>query len=257
MDSNVFSSKEISFKDGILNGRVIIAGPCTIESYDQLKQTAQSVKNSGADILRGGAFKPRTSPFSFQGLKDEGLEMLKSVRKEVGIKVVTELMDVRDIEKIYDSCDIIQIGSRNMQNFTLLKEVGKLDKPIVLKRGISATIKEWIGAAEYIAVEGNMEVIFCERGIRTFSDCTRNTLDISAVPIVKKLTGMPVIVDPSHAAGRRDLIEPLSLAGLACGADGIMVEVHPQPDMALCDGDQSIDFNGFDELMKKIRRMGL
>jgi len=257
MNFNLFNGEKTLFKDERLNGRLIIAGPCTIESYDQLIETAKSVKGSGANILRGGAFKPRTSPFSFQGLKDEGLEMLKNAGREAGILTVTELMDVRDLDIVCESSDIIQIGSRNMQNFTLLKEAGKAQKPVVLKRGICSTIKEWISAAEYIALEGNREIIFCERGIRTFSDFTRNTLDISSVPIVQGLTGMPVIVDPSHATGRRDLIEPMSLAALACGADGIMVEVHPNPEEALCDGEQSIDLNEFDELIKRITNMKL
>lgn len=184
--------------------KIIIAGPCAIESYDQLLKTAEFVKSKGANILRGGAYKPRTSPNSFQGLKEEGLEILKAVKKETGMAVITELMDIRELDKLYDVTDIIQIGSRNMQNFNLLTEVGKQDKPVMLKRGLSATIGEWIGAAEYIAIEGNSKIIMCERGIRTYNDYTRNTLDLAAVPIIQKETGLPVVVDPSH--GNRDKI---------------------------------------------------
>lgn len=234
--------------------KIIIAGPCAIESYDQLLKTAKFVKSKGANILRGGAYKPRTSPNSFQGLKEEGLEILKAVKKETGMAVITELMDIRELDKLYEVTDIIQIGSRNMQNFNLLTEVGKQDKPVMLKRGLSATIGEWIGAAEYIAVEGNSKIIMCERGIRTYNDYTRNTLDLAAVPIIKKETGLPVIVDPSHGTGIRELVKPMSYAAMACGADGIMVEVHPNPDEALSDGEQSLDFDDFKELMEKIRK---
>ena len=233
--------------------KIIISGPCAIESYEQLLETAKFVKSQGANVLRGGAFKPRTSPNSFKGLKEEGLEILKAVKKETGLAVITELMDVRDLEKVYEVADIIQIGSRNMQNFTLLTEVGKQDKPIMLKRGFVATVKEWIGASEYIIAEGNSKILMCERGIRTFSDYTRNTLDLAVVPIIKKETNLPVIVDPSHGTGVRELIKPMSKASLVCGADGLMIEVHPQPEIALSDGEQSLHFNEYEDLMRDIK----
>ena len=234
--------------------KIIMAGPCAIESYDQLLETAKFVKQKGANVLRGGAYKPRTSPNSFQGLKEEGLEILKAVKKETNLPVITELMDARDLEKVYEVADIIQIGSRNMQNFTLLSEVGKQDKPVMLKRGISSTISEWIGAAEYIAIGGNSNIIMCERGIRTYNDYTRNTLDIAAVPIIKKETNLPIIVDPSHATGVRYLVKPMSIASFAAGADGIMVEVHPNPNEALSDGGQSLHFEEFEDLMNSIKK---
>ncbi|SCG96401.1 MULTISPECIES: 3-deoxy-7-phosphoheptulonate synthase [unclassified Romboutsia] len=233
--------------------KIIMAGPCAIESYDQLLETAKFIKSQGANILRGGAFKPRTSPNSFKGLKEEGLEILKAVKKETGLAVITELMDIRDLEKLYEVSDVIQIGSRNMQNFTLLTEVGKQDKPVMLKRGLASTINEWIGAAEYIAVEGNKNIIMCERGIRTYNDYTRNTLDLAAVPIIQKETNLPVIVDPSHGTGVRYLVKPMSIAALACGADGLMIEVHPNPSEALSDGAQSLHFDEFGELMSDVR----
>ncbi|MCR8744992.1 3-deoxy-7-phosphoheptulonate synthase [Romboutsia lituseburensis] len=245
---NVSEDKKLIIKENTL----VMAGPCAIESYEQLLETAKFVKSQGANILRGGAYKPRTSPNSFQGLKEEGLEILKAVKKETGLPVITELMDARELDKLYEVADIIQIGSRNMQNFTLLTEVGKQDKPVMLKRGISASISEWIGAAEYIAVGGNQNIIMCERGIRTYNDYTRNTLDLAAVPIIQKETGLPVIVDPSHATGVRYLVKPMSIAALAAGADGIMVEVHPDPVNALSDGMQSLHFNEFEDLMKSI-----
>ncbi|GAA0861867.1 3-deoxy-7-phosphoheptulonate synthase [Paraclostridium tenue] len=235
--------------------KIIMAGPCAIESYDQLLETAKFVKQKGANVLRGGAYKPRTSPNSFQGLKEEGLEILKAVKKETNLPVITELMDARDLEKVYEVADIIQIGSRNMQNFTLLSEVGKQDKPVMLKRGISSTITEWIGAAEYIAIGGNSNIIMCERGIRTYNDYTRNTLDIAAVPIIKRETNLPVIVDPSHATGVRYLVKPMSIASFAAGADGIMVEVHPNPSEALSDGGQSLHFEEFEDLMNSIKKL--
>ena len=233
--------------------KIIIAGPCAIESYEQLLETAQFIKSKGANILRGGAYKPRTSPKSFQGLKEEGLEILKAVKKETGMAVITELMDIRELDKLYEVTDIIQIGSRNMQNFSLLTEIGKQDKPVMLKRGICATIGEWIGAAEYIALEGNSNIIMCERGIRTYNDYTRNTLDLSAVPIIKKETGLPIVVDPSHGTGIRYLIKPMSMGSFAVGADGIMVEVHPQPENALSDGMQSLNFSEFEDLISSIK----
>lgn len=239
----------------IPNDKIIMAGPCAIESYEQLLETAKFIKSNGANMLRGGAFKPRTSPKSFQGLKEEGLEILKAVKKETNLPVITELMDARDLDKLYEVADVIQIGSRNMQNFTLLSEVGKQDKPVMLKRGISSTITEWIGAAEYIAIGGNNKIIMCERGIRTYNDYTRNTLDIAAVPIIKKETNLPVIVDPSHATGVRYLVKPMSIASLAAGADGIMVEVHPNPSEALSDGPQSLHFEEFKDLMESIKKL--
>lgn len=258
-ENNPFSQQKkiiVNREKGIEFGKdnIVIAGPCAIESYEQFLKTAEFVKSKGADILRGGAYKPRTSSFSFNGLKEEGLEILKEVRKKTKMPVITELMDIRDLEKVYDSTDIIQIGSRNMQNFPLLSEAGKQDKPVMLKRGLAATINEWICSAEYIAVEGNEKIIMCERGIRTYDDYTRNTLDLAAVPIIKKETGLPVIVDPSHGTGIRELVAPMSYAALACGADGIMVEVHPNPDEALSDGEQSLDFDNFEELMEKIKK---
>ncbi|WFD12356.1 3-deoxy-7-phosphoheptulonate synthase [Tepidibacter hydrothermalis] len=246
----------IKLKSGtsIPNDRLIIAGPCAVESYEQLLMIAKFIKSKGANVLRGGAYKPRTSPYSFQGMKEEGLEVFKSVKKEVGIPIVTELMDARDLDKIYDVADIIQIGSRNMHNFSLLTEVGKQDKPVLLKRGMSATIKEWINAAEYIAVEGNTNIIMCERGIRTYNDYTRNTLDLAAVPIIKKETGLPVIVDPSHGTGIKELVKPMSLASFAAGADGIMVEVHPEPEKALSDGPQSLTFDEFEDVVESLNK---
>ena len=261
MNKEFFKNKNIQFSIhddlNIPIDKMLIAGPCAIESYDQLLETAKFVKKNGANILRGGAFKPRTSPKSFQGMKEEGIKILKAVKEEVGIPVVTELMDIRDLDLVQEVADIIQIGSRNMQNFSLLQEVGRQDKPIFLKRGMSATIKEWIGAAEYIAIGGNDKIIMCERGIRTYNDYTRNTLDLAAVPILKKETGLPVVVDPSHGTGVRYLVKPLSIASLAVGADGIMVEVHPNPEVALSDGEQSLDFLEFEELTKNLKILGL
>ncbi|CEO07391.1 3-deoxy-7-phosphoheptulonate synthase [Paraclostridium sordellii] len=256
MKKNLFNNNlniKINENLELPKNKIIMAGPCAIESYEQLLETAKFIKKQGANMLRGGAYKPRTSPNSFQGLKEEGLEILKSVKIETGLPVITELMDARDLEKIYDVTDIIQIGSRNMQNFTLLSEVGKQDKPVMLKRGISSTINEWIGAAEYIAIGGNSNIIMCERGIRTYNDYTRNTLDIAAVPIIKKETNLPVVVDPSHATGVRYLVKPMSIASLAAGADGLMIEVHPNPSEALSDGPQSLNFDDFKDLMNDIK----
>jgi 3-deoxy-7-phosphoheptulonate synthase len=247
LDNNIY--EKIMAKED----KIIIAGSCAIESYDQLLKTAQFVKSKGANVLRGGAYKPRTSPNSFQGLKEEGLEILKTVKKETDMVVITELMDIRELDKVYEVADIIQIGSRNMQNFSLLTEVGKQDKPVMLKRGFCATINEWIGASEYIIKEGNNKVIMCERGIRTFETYTRNTLDLTVVPIIQKETGLPIVVDPSHGTGVRYLIKPMSIGAFAVGADGIMIEVHPNPSEALCDGEQSLHFNEFEDLMKSIK----
>lgn len=235
---------------------VIIAGPCAVENFDMLKEIAGFIKDKGASILRGGAFKPRTSPYAFQGLGVKGLEFLKQVGDMFDLPVVSELLDVRDLDTVLKYVDIIQIGSRNMQNYPLLKEVGRTKKPVLLKRGMSSTIEEWLNAAEYIASEGNEEIVLCERGIRTFETCTRNTLDLSAVPIVKNMSMLPVIVDPSHGTGRRELILPMSLSAISAGADGIMVEVHPYPEIALSDGSQSITLDDFAELSDKVKRLG-
>ncbi len=228
---------------------VIFAGPCAVENREQLFETAKSVKASGAKILRGGAFKPRSSPYSFQGLGKEGLELLSQVNRELGIPIVTEVMDTRQVELVSEYADLIQVGSRNMQNFPLLKEVGKSKKPVLLKRGMMATIEEFLNAAEYILSQGNDQVILCERGIRTFETSTRNTLDLSAVPMLKHLTHLPVIVDPSHGTGLRWMVPIMAKAAVAAGADGIIMEVHYKPEIALCDGNQSLRLNEFSELM--------
>ena len=218
-----------------------------------LLEIAKAVKKSGANFLRGGAFKPRTSPYSFQGLELEGLELLKIAKQETGLPIVTELMGVEYLDRFVEDVDVIQIGARNMQNFDLLKEVGKTQTPILLKRGMSSTIEEWLMSAEYIMAGGNENVILCERGIRTFETATRNTLDLSAVPVIKEKSHLPIIIDPSHATGKRDLVEPLAKAAIAVGADGLMIEVHNNPAKALCDGKQSIKPETFDEIMKKIK----
>ena len=219
---------------------VIIAGPCSVESHEQLMETAKAVKLAGGMILRGGAFKPRSSPYNFQGLGEEGLKLLLEARKETGLPIVTEVMDTRMVELIAGYADILQIGSRNMQNYPLLKEVGMLRKPVLLKRGMMATIEEFLLAAEYILNQGNEQVILCERGIRTFETTTRNTLDLSAVPMLKHLTHLPVIVDPSHGTGHRWMVPPMAKAAVAAGADGLIIEVHYKPQEALCDGQQSL-----------------
>jgi 3-deoxy-7-phosphoheptulonate synthase len=231
----------------------VIAGPCSVEGEEMIVSAAKSVQAAGARFLRGGAFKPRTSPYDFQGHGEEGLKLLSAASAQTGMPIVTELMDPRDIEVVCRHADIIQIGTRNMQNFRLLTEVGRVNKPVLLKRGLSASIKEWLMAAEYIASEGNRQIILCERGIRTFETATRNTLDISAIPIVKKETHLPIIVDPSHAGGKRDLVAPLAKAALAAGADGLMIEVHPSPETALCDGAQSLPPDQFARLMDELR----
>ena len=234
----------------------IMAGPCSVESEEQIIRVARSVKASGANFLRGGAFKPRTSPYSFQGLELEGLRLLEIAKKETGLPIVTELMSTDYLDEFVERVDVIQIGARNMQNFDLLKQVAKTNKPILLKRGISATIEEWLMSAEYIMAGGNKNVILCERGIRTFETYTRNTLDLGAIPVIKKLSHLPIIVDPSHATGYRDLVEPLAKAAIIAGADGIMVEVHNGPAHALCDGQQSIKPENFKSLMDKIKILG-
>lgn len=232
----------------------IIAGPCSVESRDSYLEIAGLIKNMGVHILRGGAYKPRTSPYSFSGLGEEGLKILKEARELTGLPVVTEVVDVRDMEKVAYYSDIIQIGSRNMQNFTLLKEAGRIQRPVLLKRGFAATIEEWLLACEYILDAGNQEVILCERGIRTFEGMTRNTVDIAAVALVKELSHLPVIVDPSHATGRRSLVAPVARAAIAAGADGLMIEVHQNPEQALSDGAQSITPAAFASLSGDLRK---
>ncbi len=234
---------------------IIMAGPCSIEGRDMLLAIGKSVKSSGAAILRGGAYKPRTSPYSFQGMGKEGLELLKEAKHLLKMPVVTEIMDTKDIDLISDYTDIFQVGARNMQNFSLLKELGATNKPILLKRGLSATIKELLMSAEYIASKGNDKIILCERGIRTFETETRNTLDLNAIPVLKKLTHLPVIVDPSHGTGRRDIVATMSMAAIAAGADGIIVEVHQQPEKALSDGEQSLKPDEFRQMVKAIDRI--
>ena len=251
-------SSVVRVGDGIgatVGGRdlAIIAGPCSVESRDMLWDTARAVRAAGAGMLRGGAFKPRTSPYAFQGLGENALRMLAEVRAETGLPVVTEVMDTRQVEKVAEHADVLQVGARNMQNFSLLSEVGRVQRPVLLKRGMSATIKELLMAAEYVMAQGNRDVILCERGIRTFETATRNTFDIAAVPVLKSETHLPVIVDPSHAAGRADLVAPLAFAAIAAGADGLIVEVHPCPEQALSDGDQSLTPDAFSVLMQQLR----
>lgn len=231
----------------------VIAGPCSIETKDQITEVAMDVKNSGAGLLRGGAFKPRTSPYSFQGLQNNGLKLLLEAKKATGLPVVTEIMTPEHLE-LFNDVDVVQVGARNMQNFQLLKALGKCDKPVLLKRGLANTLEELVMSAEYIMAGGNENVILCERGIRTFETSMRNTLDVSAIPMLKSMTHLPVIVDPSHAAGIRWMVEPLAMAAIAAGADGLMIEVHNDPSTALCDGPQSMTPEGFDELMGKIRK---
>lgn len=249
MNKNIIDLKNLKIGQGYFN---VIAGPCSVESEQQVLDIAINVKRLGATILRGGAYKPRSSPHSFQGLGLEGIKYLLNAKKETELPVVTEIMDIRTIDYFSD-IDIIQVGARNMQNFELLKELGRSNKPILLKRGLANTIKELLLSAEYITNEGNKNVILCERGIRTFEDFTRNTLDISAVPILKKLSNFPVIVDPSHATGITWLIEPLSKASVCVGADGLMIEVHNNPKEALCDGEQSLNYKEFKNIMEKIK----
>jgi len=233
----------------------VMAGPCSVESQEQVLEAARAVSRAGATFLRGGAYKPRTSPYSFQGLGRDGLEFLGYARGVTGLPIITEVVDPRDLEVVYQHADILQIGARNMQNFKLLTEVGKLDKPVMLKRGMSATIEEFLLSAEYIASEGNRKVVLCERGIRTYEGETRNTLDLSAVPVLKGLTHLPVFVDPSHGTGRWDLVAPMALAGIAAGADGLLIEVHPKPEIALSDGPQSLKPQKFALLMEQLRRL--
>ena len=233
----------------------LIAGPCSVESEEQITNIASSVKMCGAGFLRGGAFKPRTSPYSFQGLELQGLELLKLAKKKTGLPIVTEIMSTSMIEKFNEEVDIIQVGARNMQNFDLLKELGKIKKPILLKRGLSATIEELLMSAEYIMAGGNEQVILCERGVRTFENYTRNTLDLSAIPVIKKLSHLPIIIDPSHATGKSWMVEPLSKAAIAAGADGLIIEVHNDPKNALCDGQQSITPEEYKILVEKLKKI--
>ena len=232
----------------------VIAGPCSVESREQMVEVAKAVKASGAGLMRGGAFKPRTSPYSFQGLREQGLEYLLEAKKASGLPIVTEIMSI-DHLPLFENVDIIQVGARNMQNFELLKELGKVNKPILLKRGLANTIEELLMSAEYIMAGGNKQVILCERGIRTFETKTRNTLDLSAVPMIKKLSHLPVIIDPSHATGLPWMVEPMTLAAIAAGADGVMIEVHNDPPKALCDGAQSLRPDQFAELMQKVKKL--
>jgi 3-deoxy-7-phosphoheptulonate synthase len=254
-------SREFRAKDTVIDVRgrqigggrfALIAGPCSVETPEQVMAAARAVREAGGTMMRGGAFKPRTSPYAFQGLGTDGLRMLAAARDETGLPVVTELTDPRDLEVMVEYVDVIQIGARNMQNFQLLSEVGRTNVPVLLKRGPSATIEELLMAAEYIVKEGNRNVILCERGIRTFETATRNTLDIAAVPIIKQTSHLPVVVDPSHSAGRVDLVLALSLAAVAAGADGIIVETHPDPQLALCDGPQSLPTTAFGEYAARV-----
>ena len=234
---------------------VVMAGPCSVESIEQLREAAKAVKAGGAKFLRGGAFKPRTSPYDFQGLAEEGLKMLREVADEEGLKVVTEIVDKDDIELVGKYADIYQVGARNMQNFQLLKALGKAKKPVMLKRGLAATISEWLNAAEYIMAGGNEQVIFCERGIRTYETFTRNTLDLSAVAAIKELSHLPIIVDPSHGTGRWEMVRPMARAAVAAGCDGLIIEVHPHPEVALSDGDQSLTPKNFNALMGELGKI--
>jgi len=245
---SVVASGDVRFGEGL----VVIAGPCSVESEEQTLRIARAVKAGGAHMLRGGVFKPRTSPYAFQGLGLKGLKILKKAREETGLPVVSEVLDTRDVSWMSEYVDVLQVGARNMQNFSLLKEVGKSRKPVLLKRGMYSTLSEWLNCAEYILKEGNLQVILCERGIRTFENYTRNTLDLSAVPALRELTHLPVIVDPAHGTGRVGLIPAMSLAAVAAGADGIIVEVHDNPAAALSDGDQSLTPAQFSELARKV-----
>lgn len=234
---------------------IMIAGPCSVENYEMMDKTAQFLKRIGVNYIRGGVFKPRTSPNSFQGLGVSGLEILKQIKKDYGLLVVSEILDIRDLEKCLDVVDVIQIGSRNMYNYPLLKEVGKTNKTVILKRGMSATYDEWINASEYIKMGGNEDIILCERGIRTFEPSTRNTLDLSCIPLIKQKTNLRIIVDPSHGTGIRDIVEPMSMAAIAAGADGLIIETHPEPDRAISDGFQSVDFETFEKIYFKTLKL--
>jgi 3-deoxy-7-phosphoheptulonate synthase len=234
---------------------VVAAGPCAVESEEQILKTARAVKKAGVDLLRGGAFKPRTGPHTFQGLREEGLKLLAMAGKETGLPIVTEVMSPDNVGLVAEHADLLQVGARNMQNFDLLRELGKVKRPVLLKRGMSATIEEFLAAAEYILAEGNQQVILCERGIRTFETATRNTLDLSVVPLIKELSHLPIMVDPSHATGKRSLVPPLAKAAMVVGAHGIIIEVHPEPEKALSDGAQSLTFQGLEKMMEEINRL--
>ncbi len=236
-------------------GFVVIAGPCSVESESQVLETAHAVKDAGADMLRGGAFKPRTSPYAFQGLGLRGLKILEKARQETGLPIVSEVVDPRDVSWVAEFADVLQIGARNMQNFSLLKEVGRAGRPVLLKRGMYSTFEEWLNCAEYVLSEGNPDVILCERGIRTFEKYTRNTLDLSAVPAIKELTHLPIIIDPTHSTGRISLIGPMSLASVAAGSDGLIIEVHHKPEEALCDAEQALTPDMFIDIMRRIRAL--
>lgn len=231
---------------------IVMAGPCAVETEGQIMETARAVKSAGAHILRGGAFKPSTSPYSFRGLGEDGLKLLAQAREETGMPIITEVMAPHDVELVSRYADILQVGTRNMQNFVLLDEVGKSEKPVLLKRGLSATIQEWLLSAEYILAQGNRKLMLCERGIRTFETYTRNTMDLSAIPVVKRLSHLPVIADPSHGTGKWYLVNPIAMAAVAAGADGLIIEVHPSPDTALKDGAQSLNFDNFQRLMADV-----
>jgi len=250
---------EISVRGVLIGGKRIpvMAGPCAVENRTVLTNIAEKVKAGGASFLRGGAYKPRTSPYSFQGLGEEGLKYLAEAREKTGLPIITEIMDPRDLDVIVRYSDIIQIGARNMQNFRLLLEVGSAQKPVLLKRGLSSTIKEWLMSAEYIMSRGNHQVMLCERGIRTFETATRNTLDLSAVPVLKQLTHLPVVVDPSHGVGKRDLVAPMTKAAVAAGADALIIEVHTNPEEAMSDGDQSLKPDQFEKLMQELKPIAL
>jgi len=259
-------SREVKEEDTVIDvggvkvgGRaiVVMAGPCSVESKEQILETARAVKKAGASFLRGGAWKPRTSPYEFQGLREEGLKLLALARQETGLKVITEVMSTDTLPMVAEYADVLQVGARNMQNYSLLERLGAVKKPVMLKRGLSGTIREWLMAAEYIVANGNPHVMLCERGIRTFETATRNTLDINAIPVVKSLSHLPVIVDPSHGIGIRKHVAAIARAGVAAGADGIMVEVHPKPEKALSDGHQSLSIPEFEELMRQVRVIAL
>jgi len=256
LSSREFQPQDTVIKVGdiVIGGKelVVIAGPCAVESEEQFLETARAVKAAGANILRGGAFKPSTSPYGFRGLGEEGLKILAQARKEMGMPIITEVLAPDDVELVARYADILQVGARNMQNFSLLDEVGKVNKPIMLKRGLSATIQEWLLSAEYILSQGNRQVLLCERGIRTFETYTRNTMDISAIPVIEKVSHLPIIADPSHGTGKWYLVAPVALAAVAAGADGVMIEVHPSPDSALKDGAQSLTFGNFQRLMEQL-----
>jgi 3-deoxy-7-phosphoheptulonate synthase len=233
----------------------VIAGPCSVENEEMILRTAEHLVKRGVKLMRAGAFKPRTSPYSFQGMGQAGLDILAKARAKTGIGVVTELMDAADADAVEAAADVIQIGARNMQNFTLLKRVGLARKPVLVKRGLAATLEEWLMSAEYVMAGGNYQVVLCERGVRTFSDHSRNTLDLSVIPPAKRVSHLPILVDPSHGTGKRDFVPPMALAGLAAGADGLLIEVHPDPAHALSDGAQSLDFAGFDRLLEQLKRL--